>query len=158
MRPLLNPQGSNFCARGALASRVALSHAIVAARQGKRVMAGQNMTLEELYRLLRAGHVQTQGIFDTLHEALVVLDKSFVVLSANPAFYRAFDTDLDSTVGRSLFELGDGQWDIPELRGLLLDVVPKDNGRPWVPGRSRLPGYWRAVHARDSTSAFDSRQ
>ncbi|MCX5581532.1 sensor histidine kinase [Kaistia terrae] len=83
------------------------------------------MTLEELYLLLRSGHVQIQGIVDTLQEPLVVLDKSFVVLNANPAFYRTFDTELDRTVGQSLFELGDGQWDIPELRGLLSEVVPK---------------------------------
>ncbi|MCX5581751.1 sensor histidine kinase [Kaistia terrae] len=83
------------------------------------------MTLEELYRLLRSGHVQTQGIVDTLQEPLVVLDKSFVILNANPSFYRTFDTDLESTVGQSLFELGDGQWDIPELRELLSEVVPK---------------------------------
>ena len=83
------------------------------------------MTLEELYRLLRSGHIQTQGIVDTLHEPLIVLDKAFTVCNANPAFYRTFGTDLDDTIGHSLFELGNGQWDIPELRTLLSDVVPK---------------------------------
>lgn len=83
------------------------------------------MTLEELYRLLRSGHIQTQGIVDTLHEPLIVLDKAFTVCNANPAFYRTFGTDMDGTIGHSLFELGNGQWDIPELRMLLSDVVPK---------------------------------
>jgi two-component sensor histidine kinase len=83
------------------------------------------MTLDELYRLLRTGHVQSQGIVDTMQQPLVVLDRSFNVLSANVAFYRSFQTEPDSTVGKELFELGNGQWNIPELRLLLADVVPK---------------------------------
>ena len=83
------------------------------------------MTLEELYRLLRSGHVQTQGIVDTLREPLVVLDRGFTVITANPGFYRTFNTEREQTIGRSLFELGDGQWDIPDLRKLLADVVPR---------------------------------
>lgn len=68
------------------------------------------MTLEELYRLLRSGHVQTQGIVDTLQQPLVVLDKSFTIVNANPAFYRSFQTDQESTLEHSLFDLGNGQW------------------------------------------------
>lgn len=83
------------------------------------------MTLEELYRVLRSSHVQSQGIVDTLQEPLVVLDKSMAVINANPSFYHQFDTDRESTLGQSLFELGNGQWDIPELRRLLSEVVPK---------------------------------
>lgn len=83
------------------------------------------MTLEELYRLLRSSHVQSQGIFETLSEPLVVLDRGMTVVNANPAFYRTFRTEREDTLGRSLFELGNGQWDIPELRRLLSEVVPK---------------------------------
>lgn len=83
------------------------------------------MTLEELYRLLRAGHVQAQGIVDTMQQPLVVLDKAFAVLNANHAFYSTFQTEPDSTIGIELFELGSGQWNIPDLRTLLADVLPK---------------------------------
>ena len=83
------------------------------------------MTLEELYRLLRGSHVQTQGIVDTLQEALVVLDKDLCVVNANPAFLRTFRVDRENTLGSSLFDLGNGQWDIAELRKLLSDVLPK---------------------------------
>lgn len=83
------------------------------------------MTLDELYRLLRTGHVQTQGIVDTLQAPLVVLDKTFCIVTANPAFYQTFDTDRESTVGVSLFDLGNGQWNIHDLRNLLAEVVPK---------------------------------
>jgi two-component sensor histidine kinase len=86
---------------------------------------GACMTLDELYRLMRTGHVQAQGIVDTMQQPLVVLDRSFSVVSANVAFYRTFQTEPDETVGRELFQLGSGQWDIPELRKLLAEVVPK---------------------------------
>lgn len=83
------------------------------------------MTLEELYRLLRLGHVQAQGIVDTIEQPLVVLDERMCVAYANPAFFRSFRVEPDQTVGRSLFGLGNGQWDIPALRRLLQDVVPR---------------------------------
>ncbi len=83
------------------------------------------MMLEDLYRLLRSGHVQTQGIVDTLIEPLVVLDQNLCVITANPAFFEFFRADREETLGQSLFSLGDGQWDIPELRSLLSCVVPK---------------------------------
>lgn len=52
------------------------------------------MTLEDLYRLLRAGHVQAQGVVDTLAQPLVVLDDNLRVMSANPAFFSAFRTPI----------------------------------------------------------------
>lgn len=56
---------------------------------------------------------------------MLLLDENLCVIRANPAFYRAFDVEPDSTVGVSLFALGNGQWDIPELRKLLGEVIPK---------------------------------
>jgi PAS domain-containing protein len=83
------------------------------------------MTLEELYRVLRSSHVQSQGVLDTLSQPLLVLDRGFSVVTANPTFYRAFHTDREATVGKSIFDLGDGQWNNAGLRALLQDVVPK---------------------------------
>jgi two-component sensor histidine kinase len=83
------------------------------------------MTLEDLYRMLRSGHVQAQGVVDTLDLPLVVLDQDLRISTANPAFLDAFGVERDETIGQSLFALGNGQWDIPELRALLCAVVPK---------------------------------
>ncbi len=83
------------------------------------------MNLEDLYRLLRSGHVQAQGIVDTLGEPLLVLDQAGCVVTGSRAFFEKFRIGRDDTIGRSLFELGTGQWDIPELRHLLSEVVPK---------------------------------
>ena len=83
------------------------------------------MTLEDLYRLLRSGHVQAQGIVDTLEEPLLVVDQALRVVNGNRAFFEKFAVDRDDTVGKGLFDLGGGQWDIPELRRLLGEVLPK---------------------------------
>lgn len=83
------------------------------------------MTLEDLYRLLRTGHVQAQGVMDTIEQPLVILDEHMCVVDGNPAFFRTFRVERDETIGNSLFRLGNGQWDIAELRRLLAEIVPR---------------------------------
>ncbi|MEW9612806.1 HWE histidine kinase domain-containing protein [Shinella sp. S4-D37] len=83
------------------------------------------MVLEDLYRLLRAGHVQAQGIVDTLTQPLVVLDQGFCVTNVNNAFIDAFKVERDDILGHSLFSLGNGQWDIVDLRKLIAEIIPK---------------------------------
>ena len=83
------------------------------------------MDVEELYRLLRAGHMQAQGIVDTLDVPVAVLDESFHVLNVNRAFRKMFKAKRGDTVGRLLFDLGNGQWNVPDLKVLLAAVVPK---------------------------------
>ena len=83
------------------------------------------MNLEDIYRLLRSEHVQAQGIVDTVQSPLLVLDQDCCILSASRSFFETFKVNRDETIGQSLFKLGNGQWDIPELRLLLKDVVPK---------------------------------
>ncbi|MEP6990767.1 MAG: ATP-binding protein [bacterium] len=71
-------------------------------------------------------HLALSGyIADTIREPLVVLDAQFCVVAANHAFFTNFQTTPDDTIERGLFALGNGQWDIPELRRLLLDVLPQ---------------------------------
>jgi two-component sensor histidine kinase len=83
------------------------------------------MTLDDLYRLLRAGHVQAQGVFDTLDQAIIVLDDNLCVISANPAFFHTFRVSRDETIGVCFTKLGNGQWDIPALTHLLREVIPR---------------------------------
>jgi two-component sensor histidine kinase len=83
------------------------------------------MNLEDIYRLLRGEHVQAQGIVDTVQSPLLVLDQDCCILSASRSFFETFKVNRDETIGHSLFKLGNEQWNIPELRLLLKDVVPK---------------------------------
>jgi two-component sensor histidine kinase len=83
------------------------------------------LNMEDLYRLLRTGHVQAQGIVDTISDPLLVLDASLVVQSASRSFFETFNVDRYETIGQPIYELGNGQWDIPDLRRLLEEVIPK---------------------------------
>lgn len=62
----------------------------------------------------------------TVREPLIVLDSDLRVKSANQAFYRQFQVSKDETENRLIYKLGNGQWDIPKLRELLEEILPKN--------------------------------
>jgi len=66
-------------------------------------------------------------IVDTVREPLLILDTALRARSANRAFYQTFHVSAEETEDRLIYELGNGQWDIPDLRTLLEDVVPKSS-------------------------------
>ncbi|MCY7315583.1 MAG: PAS domain S-box protein [Rubrivivax sp.] len=68
-----------------------------------------------------------QNIVDTVREPLLILDETLRVRSANRAFYQTFHVSSEETEGRLIYELGNGQWDIPDLRTLLEDIVPRSS-------------------------------
>ena len=80
----------------------------------------------ETKRLEREGQdalAYANEIISTLREPFLVLDKTLIVKTANDSFYETFHVPKEETEGRSLYDLGDGQWDIPDLRTLLDEVT-----------------------------------
>ncbi|PSR12480.1 histidine kinase, partial [filamentous cyanobacterium CCP3] len=75
---------------------------------------------------LRQARDYAEAIVQTVREALVVLSADFQVVNANPQFYQLFQVNAEETEGRSVFELGNGQWDSPQLRSLLQDLLPQN--------------------------------
>ncbi|MGK2944646.1 MAG: PAS domain S-box protein [Desulfuromonadales bacterium] len=65
-------------------------------------------------------------IFDTIREPMLVLNENLRVQQASASFYHHFRVSPEETRDRLVYELGNGQWDIPELRSLLEDVLPTD--------------------------------
>lgn len=65
-----------------------------------------------------------QAIVDTVREPLLVLDAQLRVVKASRSFYTVFGVDPESTEGRPLYELGNGQWKSPALRDLLEGIIP----------------------------------
>jgi two-component system CheB/CheR fusion protein len=65
-----------------------------------------------------------EAIVDSVREPLVVLDADLQIVSASRAFYRSFLVAPENTVGRKIYDLGDGQWNIPALRELLENILP----------------------------------
>ena len=66
------------------------------------------------------------SIVDTVREPLLVLSGDLTVQRANRSFYRTFAVTPEDTIDRLLYDLGDGQWDIPALRSLIEEVLPRN--------------------------------
>jgi two-component system CheB/CheR fusion protein len=67
-----------------------------------------------------------EAIVETVREPLLVLDAGLHIKSANMAFYKAFMVIPEETLSRSIFDLGNRQWNIPGMRVLLEDILCKD--------------------------------
>jgi two-component system, chemotaxis family, CheB/CheR fusion protein len=67
-----------------------------------------------------------ENIVATVRKPLMVLDEKMVVVSANPAFYSTFKTAARDVEHRLIYQLGDGQWNIPALRKLLEEILPRN--------------------------------
>jgi PAS domain-containing protein len=79
-----------------------------------------------LNRASKDEQLYAEAIVRTVRQPLLVLSGDFVVETANPAFYRAFEVGPEETEGRPIYALGNGQWDIPRLRELLENVLLSD--------------------------------
>lgn len=65
-------------------------------------------------------------VVDTLREPFLILDKNLRIVSANRIFYLFFKVSPKDTEGKLIYDLGDGQWNIPKLKILLEDILPKN--------------------------------
>jgi chemotaxis protein methyltransferase CheR len=63
------------------------------------------------------------NLVETIREGLVVLEPDLTVRFANRSFCQTFAVKPKDTVGRKLYEIGNGQWDIPQLRTALENIV-----------------------------------
>jgi len=68
-----------------------------------------------------------ENIIGTMREPLLVLDPHLRVESVNRAFYQTFGVAAADTLGKFIYELGNGQWDIPRLRALLEEILPQNH-------------------------------
>ncbi|MGA7934954.1 MAG: chemotaxis protein CheB [Kovacikia sp.] len=66
----------------------------------------------------------SEAIVQTVREALLVLNQDLQVVTANQRFYQTFQVTPSETENIRIFDLGNGQWDIPQLRSLLEDLLP----------------------------------
>lgn len=67
-----------------------------------------------------------ENIINTIREPLLVLNNDFKAIKASRSFYDFFKTTPDQTIGQYLFDLGNKQWNIPELRQLLETTPPEE--------------------------------
>jgi two-component system CheB/CheR fusion protein len=84
-------------------------------------MDGAVIVLVDIESLRRAREY-AESIVATVSESLLVLDADLCVQTASESFYQTFKESPETTEHRFLYELGGGQWDIPELRRLLQEI------------------------------------
>ena len=82
-------------------------------------------------------------ILDTMREPMVVMDGDLKIESVNQAFYRTFGADEQKTEGKALYELGNGQWDLPDLRRLLGEILPENSSFENFQVEHEFPGIGR---------------
>jgi two-component system CheB/CheR fusion protein len=74
---------------------------------------------------IQADREYAENIINTVNDPLLVLDDDLRVTSASRSFYQDFKVTPGETVGQFIYNLGNQQWDIPRLRELLEDILPK---------------------------------
>jgi signal transduction histidine kinase len=89
-----------------------------------RVMTTLGEFAAAAYQAL-SGPVALKSFIATIREPLLVLDGGLRVKIASRSFYETFRVSPDATEGRLLFQLGNGQWEIPALRTLLEEILPQ---------------------------------
>ncbi|MEK7608696.1 MAG: PAS domain-containing protein [Patescibacteria group bacterium] len=77
-------------------------------------------------RLWEESWTYIKTVVDTVREPFLILDKDFRVMAANESFYRTFQVEEKDTEKKIVYELGNGQWNIPALKKLLEDVLPRN--------------------------------
>jgi two-component system, chemotaxis family, CheB/CheR fusion protein len=103
---------------------------IIPYRTGENRIDGVVITCADITRAkqaeekAQAAEKYAENIVATVREPLLVLSQDLSVISANHAFYALFQVSPEATVGRCIFDLGNRQWDIPELRKLLEEILP----------------------------------
>jgi len=81
----------------------------------------KNLTVEDVVVI----YAYAEAIVETVREPLVILDEQLRIKTANKSFFDTFKVNKKETYDKLIFELGNGQWNIPSLRKLLTQLLPK---------------------------------
>ena len=83
----------------------------------------KNLTVEDVVVMF----AYAEAIVETVREPLVILDENLRIKTANKAFFDMFRVEKKETYNKLIFDLGNGQWDMPSLNKLLIDILPKNS-------------------------------
>ena len=107
-------------------------------RTARNVIDGVVVTFVDITRLKQAEAARqaaeaaarryAENIVQAIRQPLVILDAELQVVSANQSFYQLFALTPETTTDRYLYEVGQGQWNLPELRQQLSNILPHDTG------------------------------
>ena len=86
-----------------------------------------NQELQTRNDLLDESYKFSEALTATIHEPMIVLDRNHCIKSANQSFYKEFNVREEEAQGVLLYNLGNNQWNIPRLRKLLENIIPKNS-------------------------------
>ena len=107
--------------------------------------------------------IYIKTVVDVVREPILILNKDLRVMAANESFYQVFQVEPKDTEKEIVYELGNGQWNIPALRKLLEDILPKntffkgfevDHEFPFI-GRKIMILNAREIHFKEDVSSKD---
>ncbi len=84
-----------------------------------------NHEMQSLYDQVATARNYAEAIVENIPEPLIVLDKNLRIKTANETFYHLFQVNEEETEEKLIFEIGNRQWDIPELRHFLEKILPE---------------------------------
>ncbi len=102
-------------------------------RTTENVIDGVVITFSDVTRLKLAEQAAqntlaySRSIIDTVPDPFVVLNSRLQVVSANKAFYRTFHTRVEESEHQLIYDLGNRQWDIPQVRRVLEEIIPENS-------------------------------
>ena len=100
-------------------------------RTSKNTIDGLVLTFQDITKMKEAEQTvhATRGfaasVVETMHEPLLVLDDQLRVVLANRSFYRIFQVTPREVEQQLLYHLCKGAWNIPDLRRLVEEILPK---------------------------------
>jgi two-component system, chemotaxis family, CheB/CheR fusion protein len=106
----------------------------------KEELQSTNEELSSLNDEINSARQYAEAIVDTIREPVLVLDQDLRIKTANNAFYNSFRLDKKETEGILIYELGKKQWNIPALRTLLEEIMPKQSNFTDFEVRHYFPG------------------
>jgi PAS domain S-box-containing protein len=139
-RPIEDSAAPIRCAEGELVGCVLVFRDVTERRRVERAVAD--------------ARAYAENIVDTVREPLVVLDRELRVKSASRSFYQTFRVTPEATEGRPLFELGHREWDIPELREQLEEVLPRNTSLQGFEIEQEFPGLGRRTMILDARRVY----
>jgi two-component sensor histidine kinase len=109
------------------------------------------------FKDIEDGRALAQAIVDTIREPLLVLDKDLRVVAASRSFYLTFKVAKQNVQGRLVYALGDGEWDIPELRLVLEKILPRHTVMEAYEVEHEFPGIGRRKMLLNAREVFNQR-
>ncbi len=85
-----------------------------------------NTVAKHLDREIKDAREYAENIVETVREPLVVLSSDLKILTANHSFYETFKVTPEETIDHFIYDVGNRQWDIRQLRILVEEILPQD--------------------------------